>query len=130
VLCTATTKAGAPCRAQALPASDRCLLHSEDPAIQADRQEAQRRGGLARARQLTLPSADPLDVADLDLESIHGLRTYLARAMVRLAELPFDVKVANAIGQVVQVQRVLIEATELEGRVADLEAKVWARRAA
>ena len=130
--CAATTKAGDPCRAQALPASDRCTLHSEDPEIQTQRLEAARRGGLERTKQLSRPSADPLpplDVADLNLETIEGLRAYVARVLYKLAELPFDVRVANSIGQVINVQRSILETSDLEGRVANLESRIGGIRA-
>ncbi len=60
---------------------------------------------------------------DLDLETATGLRTYLARALQRLAELPFDVRVANAMAQTVNVARATIEAGDLEERIRALEAK-------
>jgi hypothetical protein len=88
---------------------------------------ASRRGGEARTTQLAGSSADPLtplEVADLDLETVAGLKTYLARALLKLGQMPFDVRVANSIGQLVQTQRGLLEASDLEGRVATLEAKL------
>ena len=80
--------------------------------------------------QLARPTADPLDpleVADLNLESIEGLRTYLGRALTKLAGLPFDVKTANAMGQLITAQRGILETTDLERRVADLESQLAGR---
>ena len=37
-----------------------------------------------------------LEVADLNLETLSGLKTYSARALRRLAEIPYDVRVASS----------------------------------
>ena len=60
----------------------------------------------------------------MDLETAGGLSLYLTRALVQLAKLPFDVKVANAMAQMVNVARAGIEAADLETRLAALEAEV------
>src|SRR5262245_55670900 len=122
--CDGTTKNGTPCRAQAVARGSKFAKHSADPAITAASREAARRGGQARARQLAVLSANPLPplgVADLKLESLAGLKTYLARSLMRLGELPFDVRVANSIAQLVNVQPSALEASELEERVERLE---------
>ncbi|UCG87836.1 MAG: hypothetical protein JSW71_04620 [Gemmatimonadota bacterium] len=82
-----------------------------------------RRGGQRRGEQLKRVTASPIQVANLDLETASGLRTYLARALGRLAELPFDVRVANAMAQLANVARASIEATTIEQRIATLEEK-------
>ena len=82
-----------------------------------------RRGGQQRGEQLKRIAAPPIDVVDLDLETAAGLRTYLARALGRLAELPFDVRVANAMAQTINVARATIEASAIEDRLAVLEVK-------
>jgi len=85
--------------------------------------EGSRRGGQRRGEQLQRVTAPPIGVADLDLETAAGLRTYLARALGSLAELPFDVRVANAMAQVANVARASIEATAIEHRITALEVK-------
>ena len=67
-------------------------------------------------------TASPIEVGDLDLETAAGLRTFLARALGQLARLPFDVRVANAMAQMVNIARVGIETGVLEARLAALEA--------
>ncbi len=64
-----------------------------------------------------------IQVNDLDLENALGLRTYLARALARLAELPFDVRVANAMAQMANVARASIEVADIEDRLVALEVK-------
>lgn len=66
-------------------------------------------------------TAAPILANDLDLETAVGLRRYLAQALQQLAQLPFDVKVANAMAQTVNVARAGIEAADLEARIAALE---------
>ncbi len=109
------------------------MKHSVDPVVRAASHEAARRGGKARSRQLERPSADPLsplEVADLDLETVAGLKTYLARALLKLAGLPFDVRVANSIAQLATAQRNALEASDLERRLASLETQIGGKRAA
>jgi hypothetical protein len=109
------------------------VKHSVDPVVRAASREAAKRGGQARTRQLARPSADPLsplEVADLDLETVAGLKTYVARALLKLATLPFDVRVANSIAQLANVQRSALEASDLERRLANLEAQIGGKRVA
>lgn len=76
---------------------------------------------MARGAALRRATAAPLGVEDQDLETTAGLRRYLARALLQLGRLPFDVRVANAMAQMVNVARAGIEAADLEARVAALE---------
>ncbi len=121
--CEGVTKAGGPCRARPITGTRYCVAHTDDPAMRARAIEGSRRGGQRRGEQLRRVTASPIDVMDLDLETATGLRTYLARALQRLAELPFDVRVANAMAQTVNVARATIEAGDLEERIRALEAK-------
>jgi hypothetical protein len=50
--CTATTTAGKPCQAQALPGRDRCVAHEDSPEFVERRDEGRRAGARARGRQL------------------------------------------------------------------------------
>ena len=122
--CGGTRRDGQPCRATALPGSDRCLWHDERPAAQRRRRDASRRGGLTKAYgslPSTAPLADGLDVANLDLASAAGVVQLLGETLGALARLPFDVRTANAIAQVATSQRAALEASALEARVGALE---------
>ena len=121
--CEGITKRGTACRARPVLGTSHCVAHTTDPAIRARALEGSRRGGQRRGEQLKRVTAAPIQVADLDLETAAGLKTYLARALERLAELPFDVRVANAMGQMVNHSRAVIEASAIEERLAVLEAK-------
>lgn len=84
-----------------------------------------RRGGLTKAFG-ELHRGPPLAIA-LDpgaLETACGIRGLLGLTLAALAGLPFDVRVANAISQTVTAQRAVIEAGDIEKRLAALEASV------
>jgi len=120
--CQGITKRGTACRARPVLGTAHCVAHTDDPAVRARALEGARRGGQRRGEQLRRVTAPPIQVADLDLETAAGLRTYLARALGRLAELPFDVRVANAMAQTINVARATIESSAIEERLAALEA--------
>jgi hypothetical protein len=126
VRCAGKTRAGKPCRARAVKGTTHCVRHAEDPKLRSRALEGSRRGGKSRAQALSRTTAAPLEVDDLDLETAADLKRYLARALVQLARLPFDVRVANAMAQMVNVARAGIEAADLEARLASLELEVGA----
>ncbi len=98
--CEGVTKAGDPCRARPVTGIRYCVAHTDDPAIRARAIEGSRRGGQRRGEQLRRVTASPIDVMDLDLETATGLRTYLARALQRLAAVvPVDLAVQENVGE-------------------------------
>lgn len=125
--CGSTTKAGAPCRAVPLPGRDYCLFHSPDPADRERLLAQSRRGGQKNRAPIAdeappPPSlADTQDVATLDLRTPEGLTGFLAAALGALARLPFDARVANAIGQLATGQRALIDTDDVQKRLKALE---------
>ncbi len=121
--CSATTSAGKRCRAPAVHGTRYCIRHATDPSLRERALVGSRRGGANRAESIRRMTASPIEVGDLDLETAAGLRTFLARALKHLARLPFDVRVANAMAQMVNVARAGIEAGDLEARLAVLEAR-------
>ena len=124
------TKQGTRCKALVMPGTLRCAIHSDDPVTQEKMLKGKRLGGQRRTRQLTEPTLGPLDANGLDLSTMDGLVAYVARALGQLARLPFDVRVANAIGQLVNVQRGALEASDFENRLATLEKTVGMQHAA
>lgn len=115
------TRAGRSCQARPVTGTEFCVAHTADPVIRGRAREGAQRGGRSRALQLRPASAPAFNVSDLDLETAAGIRTYLARALEQLACLPFDVRVANAMGQLANVTKAIIEVTSIEERLTALE---------
>jgi hypothetical protein len=65
---------------------------------------------------------DEDELAAIDLETAGGIKQYLAAALRALARLPFGVKSAHAISALASAQRTTVETSELEQRLAALEA--------
>lgn len=132
--CKSKTAAGKPCKVPPLPGSDRCQWHSKDPSVRAKRRESSSRGGKSKAYG-ALPVIEALaqvdGLKDLNLETAEGLRTFLAHTLRALGRLPFDVRVANSVGQLVTAQRAVVETSSLaqrfEQRLAALETAVTGR---
>lgn len=121
---TCRKASGEACTAPLIPGKTHCRWHSPDPADQQRHRAESRRGGLAKAYN-AVPSVAPLaqtaGVLELDLESAAGLKSFIGHTLRKLAELPFDVRVANAIAQCVTCARAVVEASDLEERLAMLE---------
>lgn len=130
--CTARTRAGTPCACAPLPGRDVCRWHSTNPADVERRLDASRRGGENRGAASpfsVLPICLSVDVAALDVHTAEGLRGFVASALRQCAELPFSVQTAHAIAALANTQRAVIEAADLEGRLAFLEASTRFRAA-
>jgi hypothetical protein len=67
--CAATTVAGSPCAAQPVRADGYCFWHS--PALEAERDDARRRGGVARSHASRVRRSLPDGI--LTLEEVRGL---------------------------------------------------------
>ena len=110
IQCDAITKNGTPCRAIPLAGTTRCFRHTQGAPT--------RSGGRRPVTAAPLAS----DIQGLDITTAAGLAQYVAIALRRLGELPFDCRVANSISQLVTCARSTIEVAVLEARIAALEA--------
>ena len=123
--CAATKASGGPCHAPAQRGKTLCRWHDDSPDAKAKHREESRRGGLAKAYN-ALPAieslADDPKLATHDPNTAEGLRECVAVAIRALFKLPFDVRVANAVGSLATAQRALIETSDLERRLAAIEA--------
>jgi hypothetical protein len=123
--CTATRADGAPCQAPARGGTALCRWHDPSPEAKSRHREESRRGGLAKAYN-ALPAIDSLTddptISQHDPNTAEGLRACVAVAIRALFKLPFDVRVAKAVASLATAQRALIEASDLERRLAALEA--------
>jgi len=129
--CTSRTVNGAACRAAVVPGRTVCRWHDRSPEAKAKHRAESKRGGVSKAYGglPTAPSiADVLDMDTLDLETPAGSRALLAGALRQLARLPLDVRVANALAQVVTSQRNVIEASDIVRRLDALELTQSQRR--
>ena len=131
-LCTATTKAGAPCRAVRKAGLEVCAFHDRSPEARARHLEISAKGGrrhsrTANAAPVPAMSEDPA-IAALDLTTLAGIRDFTAAAVRGLSRLPLDARLANAITGLVTAQRSTLDGADLEERVAALEAQQGLRQ--
>lgn len=118
--CTAITKAGAPCNAQALTDEPFCFAHSPEHVEAAA--EARRLGGQRRRREGALVSV-------FDLEPIDSpVGIYRLLTIARHDALSLDLSVARVrlLLGIVHAAIRLRELDELETRVRELEAALTA----
>jgi hypothetical protein len=122
--CAATTRQGTPCRMRLPAGATYCRNHDPNPDARSQHREQSKRGGEAKAYgALTVVEPMAADLAhDVDLGTAKGGRALLAVALRRLADLPFDVRIAYAVSQLVPAQRAQIESADLEERLSALEA--------
>jgi hypothetical protein len=121
--CTAIASTGQRCKNNA--EGDVCRFHSADPAERERVREQGRKGGKTKAYGNLAnvpPIAETIDVDAIDLETAGGAKALLAATLRQLARLPFDVRVANSIAQVATAQRAVISESDIEARLAALEA--------
>jgi hypothetical protein len=113
--CTGRTKAGARCRARALPGGKYCVSH--DPAKVTELAEWRRQGGYASSNAARAKRALP--AAPL---STLQMRAYLSKVFVELIAGDIAPNVATASAAVVRTLAELHRLDEIEGRIAALEA--------
>lgn len=118
--CSALTKNGLACNAQALSTEPFCFVHSPEHVEAAA--EARLLGGQRRRREGTLSTAFDLDPVD----TVGGLRRYLEIAGHDALSLDNSVQRVRLLISVVQAGIRLLEVTELEPRIRDLEAALRA----
>lgn len=112
-------------RCQARPLRGRRLCYYHEPAIAGQRAQANRRGGQAsRRKAAVLPS----DTADVDLKNVTDVCSLLARSINQTLRGELDTKQANAVGYLSSVLLKALEGSELEERLAALEAAERQRR--
>lgn len=128
--CAAQTLSGEPCQANPITGRSYCRWHSPDQRDRDRDRDESRGGGLTKAYG-ALACVPPLIhdpvVADLDLNTVDGLRTLVAQTLGAVAQLPVDIRSAIVIGQLAGTQRTLIAMSEFEQRRDSLEkARRWA----
>jgi hypothetical protein len=115
--CKQTKEDGTPCQTNAMAGSDYCFFH--DPAKAAEREAAQRAGGSV-GKTAVLPP----DTPDVPLASVADVIALLGRTVNQVRRGQIDPKVANAIGYLTATLLRALEQSDIEKRVAELEALV------
>jgi hypothetical protein len=118
--CTAQNRSGVPCGAFALPRGAFCKTHDPDRAAAV--REARARGGAKASRVRALRAQRAA------LDTVGGLVTFTARVIHDVADGQMAVDIARVALYGVSVQQRLLEASDLEKRIAELEAAQPAQR--
>ena len=121
--CKATTKAGAPCRMLCVGGSEYCFTH--DPALAEKRKEARSRGGRARHGRRLGPVGEGEYVA---INSLTDVVRVLERELNEVLHLDRSISRARAVGYLCGIVSGIYKDSELEARLAALEAQVGAGR--
>ena len=122
--CTAMKLNGEPCQAAALTGDSKCHFHSD--AQREARREAQAKGGLATAGKIKqlIPTHLAKDVPDLRLDSPADAKILLEKVtnwtLKGEIATPVATAVVNALGVFVR----LVEATEVDAKIRELEARL------
>jgi len=115
--CSGTTKAGLPCKAQALPDSAFCIAH--DPARATELAEWRRRGGFAKSNRSRAKKALPAD--PLSNEQLHAWLGVVFRGVIAGRIEP---GVGTASSTIARTMLELFRAIDLEVRIAELERRI------
>lgn len=118
--CNHMKMAGGRCRAKVLPGKRRCVFH--DPALASKRAEGRKRGGQTRADGLRA-MALPADAPDLPLRSVADVTAALAEAYNAVRTGRMDARVGNCLGVLAGVILKALEGSDLEKRLAAIEAE-------
>jgi hypothetical protein len=102
------------CRANVTAGSEFCFFHDPDRA--ADREAAQRAGGL-RNKAVSLST----DTPDCDLRSAGAVITLLGTTINQVRRGQIDPRISNAIGYLAATLLKALEIGNLEQRLSDLE---------
>jgi hypothetical protein len=121
--CAHVKPGGQRCQASSLSGSVYCYFH--DPAKAKHRAAARRAGGRKRAQRTVVL---PPDTPDLELKSLADVAGCLAVTINQVRRGELDVKIANAVGYLAATLGKVLETSDLEKRLADLEAREAARR--
>jgi hypothetical protein len=121
-ICTAITKRGGPCRSFALPDRPTCLMHT--PELRAQVEAARRRGGTVAMKLRVLQGKRER------LDTPRALVRFVASVVQDTLAGTVQPDVARAVLYGVSLQRVLIEASSLESRLAEVERLLAMRRQA
>lgn len=119
-LCSAKTKTGKPCQGFAVHGSDCCFTHSPDRA--ADRARANSKGGKARQGRIVGSVGAPERV--VTIASVGDVLKVITDAINDCLRLENSIARARALGGLAGAALKAFEVSELEQRIAALEARL------
>lgn len=119
-VCTATTKSGKPCRAQALAGGTCCLMHSPERA--AEVAAIRRAGGLNRRTKRAAGTAYPAT-----LRSVGDVQALLEETLRDTVQQENSGARTGALARLASTALKALEVGELEERLAALEARLGLR---
>ena len=120
--CSAATKSGDPCSAQAWR-DNLCRWHH--PALEGERAGWRAKGGTNRSHKARARRALPTDPQDLS-----DVKGVLGRALVDLERGELDPARGSAMAAVARAMTTVIEKGEFDARLAELEERVGVGRSA
>jgi len=120
-LCQGIKVDGEPCQTFAQQGSEYCFFH--DPARAEKRLAAQSSGG-SQNRMKTLGAEAP----DLKVKDTRDVVNLISQTINQVRKGQLDPRVANAIGYLANILIKAAEQSDLEGRLAELEALVKTRK--
>jgi hypothetical protein len=122
-VCGATKDDGSPCEAAPRTGGEYCFWH--DPEHAGEVAEAGRLGGLRRRREKTVAAAYDLD----GLSSVDQVRRLLEIAVMDTLGLENSIARSRVLAYLAQVALKVVEAADLQERVAALETAMGPRLA-
>ncbi len=114
--CKARTRSGTRCRAAATP-SGYCFTH--DVTREAERDAARKLGGRNRRRVL-----NDTPFPDCDAKTAQGLTAFLDALLRETWQLERGIARSRTLAYIAQVQKGIIESSDLESRIAALESRM------
>jgi hypothetical protein len=120
-VCQSKNRDGSPCRAKARPGRPWCFTH--DPELARTRADARARAGAttsARLRTRLLPTETPPP----DLSTSRSVVRYLEQLVAWVQTGALDVRVGNAVGQIVNVLLRALASVETVERIEAIERAV------
>lgn len=115
--CKGTTKYGKPCGGFAVRGSAYCYIH--DPAKAAERAKARQKGGRARHGRTGIEPSEQEQIDELTSENVLKVLTIAVNDCLKLER---SLARSRTLASIAATAIKAIEATELEARIAALEA--------
>ncbi len=115
VKCSAIARSGSRCNSPVLPGSDFCFVH--DPAAADRRREASKKGGFARSNKARAAKLLPEAMAPEELAG------WLSLLFTQVVDGRTEPRIGTAAATIARVMIDVRQATELEARLSELEAR-------